>query len=337
MALCLGFFLKKNIKQIFPLEFLTWENFLYSFKKSLHITLVLYILSYLMVEFYHQSLIFFSQVYDSLVERILHLPFPLLLGEVLLLFLILFFVFICYRFKDSNSLFLSFWSRFFLLFELAFETVYDFFVEIIWAKQKTWVKSFIVAMFFVILFSNLMASFLDFFAISFPGLEKLIIAPTTDANFNIAMAIVAVGTILYLQMRHLGIRKFVYNYFPFFWKKLIVLEKVKLSKIFYYPLWFMVKLLDIVISLFVAILDMLGHVARVISLAFRLTGNMISGTILLGMLVVAMNTITKSLIGAELPLLFPLLILLQGIFVGLIQAFVFSLLTAIFIKVASDE
>ena len=39
-------------------------------------------------------------------------------------------------------------------------------------------------MFFVILFSNLMGTLLDFVGIAFPGLEEWIIAPTTDANFN---------------------------------------------------------------------------------------------------------------------------------------------------------
>ena len=36
-------------------------------------------------------------------------------------------------------------------------------------------------MFFVILFSNLMGTLLDFVGIAFPGLEEWIIAPTTDA------------------------------------------------------------------------------------------------------------------------------------------------------------
>ena len=58
-------------------------------------------------------------------------------------------------------------------------------------------------MFFVILFSNLMGTLLDFVGIAFPGLEEGIIAPTTDANFNIAMAVVSVLLILYLQMKHL--------------------------------------------------------------------------------------------------------------------------------------
>lgn len=46
-----------------------------------------------------------------------------------------------------------------------------------------------------------MGSLFDFIAISFPGLEEWIAAPTTDANFNIAMAVISVLLVLYLQMR----------------------------------------------------------------------------------------------------------------------------------------
>ena len=48
-----------------------------------------------------------------------------------------------------------------------------------------------------------MGTLLDFVGIAFPGLEEWIIAPTTDANFNIAMAVVSVLLILYLQTKHL--------------------------------------------------------------------------------------------------------------------------------------
>lgn len=109
-----------------------------------------------------------------------------------------------------------------------------------------------------------------------------------------------------------------------------------MSKAVYYPLRLFAKLFDIIISLFVGALDIIGNFAKVISLSFRLTGNMMSGTILLGMLVTGLKALTSSLTGAEFPILFPLLIVLQGILVAVIQAFVFALLTAIFIKVATE-
>ena len=74
---------------------------------------------------------------------------------------------------------------------MVFEKIYDFFIEIIGEGQKYWVKSFVIGMFFVILFSNLMGTAIDAIAISVPQLSEWIAAPTTDANFNIAMALFA--------------------------------------------------------------------------------------------------------------------------------------------------
>ena len=260
----------------------------------------------------------------------------ILRGEIFLLGIILIFIFAYHRFKTGKQIFTKFWNNFILLFELMFEKIYDFFIEIIGEGQKYWVKSFVIGMFFVILFSNLIGTAIDAIAISVPQLSEWIAAPTTDANFNIAMAVISVLLVLYLQMRHLGVGKFFYEYVPLLGKGIITIEKGNMSKWVYYPVWLIAKLFDILISLFVAALDIIGNFAKVISLSFRLTGNMMSGTILLGMLVVGLKGLTSAMIGFEFPVLFPLLIVLQGVLVAVIQAFVFALLTAIFIKVATE-
>ena len=273
---------------------------------------------------------------DQAGARLSAFPLSLLRWELILLFLIIVFVVIYHRFKSGKQVFTKFWNSFILLFEMMFEKIYDFFIEIIGEHQKYWVKSFVIWMFFVILFSNLMGTLLDFVGIAFPGLEEWIIAPTTDANFNIAMAVVSVLLILYLQMKHLWVGKFFYEYVPLFWKNIITIERGTMPKFIYYPLWLFAKLFDILISLFVGALDIIGNFAKVISLSFRLTGNMMSGTILLGMLVMGLKALTSSMTGFEFPILFPLIIVLQGVLVAIIQAFVFALLTAIFIKVATE-
>lgn len=257
-------------------------------------------------------------------------------GEIFLLGIILIFILAYHRFKSGKQIFTKFGNNFILLFELMFEKIYDFFIEIIGEEQKYWVKSFVIGMFFVILFSNLMGTAIDAIAISVPQLSEWIAAPTTDANFNIAMAVISVLLVLYLQMRHLGVGKFFYEYVPLLGKGIITIEKGNMSKWVYYPVWFIAKLFDILISLFVGVLDIIGNFAKVISLSFRLTGNMMSGTILLGMLVMGLKGLTSAMTGFEFPVLFPLLIVLQGVLVAVIQAFVFALLTAIFIKVATE-
>ena len=289
-----------------------------------------------MSELIQQVTTFCSLLWENIFLWISQNSLLILRGEIFLLGIILIFILTYHRFKSWKQILTKFWNNFILLFEMMFEKIYDFFIEIIGEHQKYWVKSFVIWMFFVILFSNLMGTFLDFIGVAFPGLEEWIIAPTTDANFNIAMAIVSVLLILYLQMKHLWVGKFFYEYIPLFWKNIITIEKGTMSKIVYYPLWLFTKLFDILISLFVGALDIIGNFAKVISLSFRLTGNMMSGTILLGMLVMGLKALTNSMIWFEFPIIFPLIIILQGVLVAVIQAFVFALLTAIFIKVATE-
>lgn len=264
------------------------------------------------------------------------IPLPLLRGELFLLLLILLFALFYYLFK-SGKLFLYFGKRFILLFELLFEKIYWFFDEIIWENQKFWVKSFVIWIFFVILFSNLLWTVVDFLNTMFPWLDKYMIAPTTDVNFNIAMALIAVGLILYVQFRKLGFFKFIYSYLPIFWKNIVSIERDGMSWWIYYPLQVFVKLFDIIISMFVWVLDIIWNIAKVISLSFRLTGNMMSWTILLWMLVAWLNLLTNNITGIEFPILLPLIVVLQWLLVAVIQAFVFALLTAIFIKVATED
>ncbi len=289
-----------------------------------------------MSELIQQLSTFYSTLSENLFLWFSQNSFLIFRGEIFLLVIILIFILAYHRFKSGKQIFTKFWNNFILLFEMMFEKIYDFFIEIIGEHQKYWVKSFVIWMFFVILFSNLMGTFLDFLAIAFPGLEEWIAAPTTDANFNIAMAVISVLLVLYLQMRHLGVGKFFYEYVPLLGKGIITIEKGNMSKWVYYPVWLIAKLFDILISLFVGALDIIGNFAKVISLSFRLTGNMMSGTILLGMLVMGLKGLTSAMTGFEFPVLFPLLIVLQGVLVAVIQAFVFALLTAIFIKVATE-
>jgi len=98
-----------------------------------------------------------------------------------------------------------------------------------------------------------------------------------------------------------------------------------------------VKLFDIVISLFIGALNIIGTLAKVISLAFRLYGNLLAGSILLGVLGVTIANITKSWLGVEFPIIVTLIFYLQSTLVAVIQAFAFSLLTSIFIKITLEE
>jgi len=124
----------------------------------------------------------------------------------------------------------------------------------------------------------------------------LLRAPSTDLNFTLALAIIAVVFIQYQGLRNLGV-----NY---------------LSKFinFKSP-----------IDFFVGILEIISEFAKIVSFAFRLFGNIFAGEVLL------------IVIAALVPLVAPLPFLALEIFVGFIQAIVFSMLTAVFLNVAVSK
>jgi len=226
-------------------------------------------------------------------------------------------------------------TKFTAFFDLVFEKVYDFFEDLLGKEERRWVKLFITSVFFVILFSNLLWVLLEFFLPIFGhDLEHYIKTPTTDINFNVAMSIVCLLLVLFEQFRHLGFLSFLHEYFPIKGKNYIPYEKGNFNIVVDIILGFVVKIFDILISIFLGLLEIVGLLAKVISLSFRLFGNMTSGWILLAMLFAGLGGLTATLLNFEFPIVFPLIVYLQEILVAFIQAFVFPLLVAIFIKVS---
>ncbi len=234
-------------------------------------------------------------------------------------------------------------SSFFVFFELFFEKVYDFFEEILGKDEKTWIKKYVTYTFFLILFSNLFRLFLDLLLPIFhynwkeEQFHHFVQAPSADINFNIAMAIIALLIILVEQFKFLWGIKFTLEYFPIFWKNFIPYQRWKLNPIIDIPLYIIVKIIDIFISLFLWLLDIVGHLAKIISLSFRLFGNMTSWSILLMMLVTALWWVLAFGDNFNFPIVWPIIVYLQWLLVSFIQALVFPLLVAIFIKVAKTH
>ncbi len=77
------------------------------------------------------------------------------------------------------------------------------------------------------------------------------------------------------------------------------------------------------IDFFVGILELIGEISKLISFSFRLFGNVFAGEVLL----VAMMFLV--------PYILPLPFFMLEIFVGLIQALVFTTLTLVFLKMAT--
>lgn len=261
------------------------------------------------------------------------------LNWTLAVFVLIFLLVLWFKFFRNSS--------FIIFIEFIFEKIYEFFEDILWKNEKRWVKVYVTTMFFVIFTSNLLWATLEVLTPIFlhevngslhNSLEDYIRIPTSDINFNIAMAIIWVLVVIYEQFRFLWVLKALYEYLPVLWKNYIPFERWNLPKIIEIPLLILVKIFDVTISLFLWLLEIIWHLAKIISLSFRLFWNVTSWGLLLAMLVAALVSLTTPIFGhGGFPIIGPVLIHFQWLLVALIQALVFPLLIAIFVKVAKTH
>lgn len=121
---------------------------------------------------------------------------------------------------------------------------------------------------------------------------------SADINFTLSLAIISVIATQIYGMRSVGTIKY--------WGK------------FFVPPWKSPYL----IGTFVGLLELISEMAKIISFSFRLFGNVFAGEVLL-------------LVMANLaPLLTPIPFLFMELFVGVVQASVFAMLTLVFCSIA---
>lgn len=122
-------------------------------------------------------------------------------------------------------------------------------------------------------------------------------SPAADLNFTLALAIVSVLAVNALAIAAKGFKKHLSHYFNF----------------------------TSPINFFVGILELVGEFAKLLSLSFRLFGNVFAGEVLL--LIVAFLA----------PYLAPVPFLMLEVFVGAVQALVFATLTLVFLSIAVED
>jgi F-type H+-transporting ATPase subunit a len=122
--------------------------------------------------------------------------------------------------------------------------------------------------------------------------------PSTDLNFTLAIAVISVVVTQIYGFRMLGARAQIGRY---------------------------ISLREGPIGLFVGLLEAILELARVISFGFRLFGNLFAGDTLL------------LVISFLLPVVGPIPFYFLEIFVGFIQAFVFAMLTLIFLTLGTTS
>ncbi len=126
---------------------------------------------------------------------------------------------------------------------------------------------------------------------------------STDLNFTLALALISV-----FMTQVIGIQAQGFRYFGKF---------VNVSTMFKKPFFGFMDLL-------VGLLELISEFSKILSFTFRLFGNMFAGMVLL------------ALIGVMIPVFMPSMIMMFELFIGLIQAFVFGMLTMVFMAQATQ-
>jgi F-type H+-transporting ATPase subunit a len=122
----------------------------------------------------------------------------------------------------------------------------------------------------------------------------LLRSPASDLNFTLALALIAVTMVNLFAVTVVGLRHRASVFFNF----------------------------SSPIKFFVGILELISEFARIISFTFRLFGNVFAGEVLLAIMALLV------------PYLVPLPFMFLEIFVGFIQAFIFGMLTLVFVALA---
>lgn len=215
------------------------------------------------------------------------------------LVLIIFFViaYLYYQKRENKN------SRFVFLIRFLTKSLYQLFASVNGEKAET--------------FFPLLGSFFLFIILSnwfglLPGVGSILIEKyahgekeafpllrggTADLNTTIALAVVSVVLIQYYGIKFLGVAEYL--------KKFINLTNP--------------------INFFVGILEIVSEFSKILSFAFRLFGNIFAGEVLLTIVAFLVPVLAS----------FPFLVL--ELFVGFIQALVFSMLTAVFLSTATAK
>lgn len=242
-----------------------------------------------------------------------------LITSVIWLSLFVLFV-ICYNISSKKN------GNFAYFVDMVVEWIIDF-IDKNWWNIPNYAKVYIMFLFVYIAWNNIIWVVWDLFAGVYPDFHHIFRPTSTDVMFNFILAVVGVvSAIVYWFKKHW--LSFLWKYIPIKW--VWIVDKVTW-------IWtFLVKIIDIAIGLFVGFLEAIWEVARVLSLSLRLFGNIFAGMILVWLIIVA----AKSLISLitvwylNTPFILPVLILFVEVFVGLLQAFVFSLLVLVYFKIA---
>ncbi|MEK9151619.1 MAG: F0F1 ATP synthase subunit A [Patescibacteria group bacterium] len=195
------------------------------------------------------------------------------------------------------------------IFEIIFEGLLSFIESVLQDKAQS--RKFfplIATIFLFVLFSNWIGLLPGMGTIGLSHMKEgqatiipFLRSTSADLNFTIALSLMVVLTIQFSGIMALGIVKYGKKFFVSPFRK------------------------PYGIGMVMGLLELVSEFAKLLSFSFRLFGNVFAGEILL--------TVMLHLV----PYFIPLPFLFLEIFVGLIQAAVFAMLTLVFLKMAMME
>ncbi len=221
-------------------------------------------------------------------------------------------------FKKRNSK-----NWFVILVDLFIEWLINFFKSLAGGIPK-YAQLYIMFLFVYIFWNNIFGVIGDMFANEnvFPILHHYFRPVTSDIYFNAILAVVWVLWALWYWIKKNGF-KFLEKYFPY--KGMGMVENVDSFVKFLLKIW------DILIALFVGLLEFVWEFIKMLSLTLRLFWNIFAGMVLLGLVIWATVAFIK------VPFVWPLLAFTMELFVGFLQALVFSLLVLVYFKLAEES
>ncbi len=181
------------------------------------------------------------------------------------------------------------------VFEVIIDFMYDTAYQLAGEKKAKVFFPFVATFFFFILFSNLLGLLPGFATITFKGVPFLR-SMNSDLNMTLGLALFSAFLTHFFALKYLGIVDYLKKWFT-------------LNPIF----------------LFVGLLELVGEVTKIVSLSFRLFGNIFAGEVVL--------STVSSIFAFVIPLPFYFL----EIIVGFVQAAVFMMLTLVFMVLLSEK
>lgn len=228
-----------------------------------------------------------------------------------LLFLLLALYYMIAKRSNRKSTFVS-------IVDMLIESMYTFYKDIAWHDVWPKIVWVIVGIFLYIVWVNLRWVIWDLIVLAVPTWHDYFRPVSSDITFNAALAtICVVWALIYWFWKNWF--TFVEKYIPYKWLWLVKVTNVWTA---------LLKPLDIIVWLFVWLIEIVGEVARILSLSLRLFGNILAGIVLVWLIVRASQSIFHTHLGL------PIIVIIFEAFVSILQGFVFSMLALVYFKMA---